>query len=79
MDKELKRVDISELMLPKQLLEKYPNCGLTTKQIGYAVHCKSLAGIRLSSEYSYSILESDFIKFLEHIKTVPTLEVIIKS
>ena len=75
MDKELKEVRKSELISPKLLLEKYPNCGLNTREIGYLVSCGAIAGIRLEGRYSCDVLESSFLSYLKYMSTVPKLTI----
>ena len=73
MEKTTIKLTKDDLMKPKELLEKYPDCGLDTRKIGFAVHCGAIAGVKLSNLDAYSIYEPSFLAYIEFMKTVPAI------
>lgn len=70
----MERLNENQLLTPQELLDKYPDCGLNTRQIGMAVFCGAIAGVKNRGARSHSILETSFLKYIEYKKQVPTIE-----
>jgi hypothetical protein len=71
-------INVDELFTPKELLDRFPSCGLTCRQIGYAYHTRALAGIKPSHAQTSLIYIESFVQYLEYLETVPKLKIICK-
>ena len=64
-----------ELFTPLQLARRYPDCGLTSTQIGYAFHVGAVQGIKHRGMRTSLISRESFERFLEYRKEIANFEV----
>ena len=68
-------VDYSQLATPLNLALMFPDCDMTSSQIGYAYHIGAVKGIKPRGARTSLIYIQSFKEFLEYRDNLPTLEV----
>jgi|11BtaG_2_1085332.scaffolds.fasta_scaffold06598_2 hypothetical protein len=69
------KVNINELATPINLMRKFPDCNMTSSQIGYAFHIGAVKGIKPRGARTSLIYIQSFVNFLEYRDNLPNLEV----
>ena len=69
-------IKVDELYTPCELIDIFPNCEMSARQIGFAYFTGTVAGIKPSSSQTCLIYLESFAELLQIRKNVPKLKII---